>query len=91
MTRVTISHRWPSVFVDVDGHAGDHDVCTIISTVCNMIVMALPENVEPEIYSDGRVRIIRDAAERKLIDVVMTAEDVFRELQDRYPDCIKVI
>lgn len=91
MTTVTISHSWFSAFLNVEGHAGDHDVCTIISTITNMVAAALPEGVEPDIYEDGHVMIKRDAAERRVIAVTEVAETMFKELEAEYPEHIKVV
>lgn len=91
MTTVTINHSWFSAFLDVEGHAGDHDLCTIISTIANMVAASLPEGVEPDIYTDGRVMIKRDVAERRVIAVMEVAEMLFKELEEEFPDKIKVI
>lgn len=91
MTTITISHSWFSAFMDVKGHAGDHDVCTAISTITNMVVAALPEGVEPDIYEEGHVMVKRDVAERRVIEVTAVAEKMFKELEEQHPGCLKVI
>lgn len=91
MTTITLSYSWCSVYYECKNHAGDHDLCTIISTISNMIVSALPEGVMPDKYESGHVLIQRVMPERQLLEVVKTAEKVLRGLAEDNPKYILMI
>ena len=71
-------------------HSGDHDVCTIVSTLSNVIVeQCYIEGHEPTIYNKGHVRV--DMPYSRDAQVVFRAvEGVMRQAAHQLPDHIKI-
>lgn len=94
MTRVTLktdSHG--DIFYDCENHAGDYDVCTIMSTLSNVLVAAaLSEGVQPLEYDEdsGHVRIDIDYASAETVKVFDTVMEVIEQVAEQYPDYVKV-
>lgn len=78
------------IMFDCQNHAGDHDLCTIISTLCNVLVeQSLHAGVEPTIYNEGHVRIDMpfSGTAWETLHIVM---DLLRQLEKQHPDHIKI-
>lgn len=79
------------VYFEVLNHADDHDVCTIISTLCNVIVEAcLAADREPTEYSPGHVRIDMPSVDEKTL---YTCNIVYKQIENVariHPDYIKI-
>lgn len=71
-------------------HAGDNAVCTIVSTLSNVIVeQCFIEEHEPTIYNKGHVRV--DMPYSKDAQTVFRAvEGVMRQAAHQHPDHIKI-
>lgn len=80
-----------TIMFDCTNHAEDHDACTIMSTLCNVLVEATFETgTEPTIYEKGRVRIdIYDADDETLhlFDVVW---NVMKQAEEQQSEFIKL-
>lgn len=78
------------IFFDCINHADDHDACTIMSTLCNVLVAeCFRQDREPTIYNKGHVRIdmpYSDAA----FEVFAAVEEAMRQAMHQHPDHIKI-
>lgn len=93
MTKIilTITANRKDIFFDCLNHTGDHDVCTIISTLCNVLVAeCLRLNTKPTIYEEGHVRIDLEYASAPTIEVFRAVEEVFKGVERNHPDIVKV-
>lgn len=80
-----------NIFFDCINHADDHDACTIVSTLCNVLVEAcFREDKEPTIYNKGHVRIDISNADEKTIAVFRTVEKVMLQAADQHPEHIQI-
>ena len=91
MTRVLISIVKRDVYVEIENHAGDREVCGIISAYTNMLVAICRENrIEPETYESGHVKIYISDAHKSLVRVFIAAKKLFEATAEAYPEHIKV-
>ena len=93
MTKVIISigDDGSSFFFDCENHSGDHDVCTIASTLCNVVVQrCMDMGYEIDEYKEGHVRISGDKCDEGTNMVMRTVLKVFEEVQRQNPDHLKV-
>lgn len=93
MTKIIISpgDDGGSFFFDCENHSGDHDVCTIASTLCNVVAQrCMDQGYEIDIYEPGHVRISGDKCDEGTNVVLRTVLKVFEELQYQNPDFVKV-
>lgn len=91
MTKVMINiDDISGIFFDCQMHSGDHDACTIISTLCNVLVEeCFRQDREPTIYNPGHVRIdmpYSDAA----YEVFAAVEEVMQQAARQHPEHIKI-
>lgn len=90
MTQVTISIDRDTCYLDILEHAGNHDVCTIVSTVANVILMHYPNDFEPEIWQPGHVRIMDCHANEETKAVFRAAKKTLQGLALQEPGYIVV-
>jgi len=92
MTKVIMDiHEDGSIFFDCENHSDDYDVCTIVSTLCNVLVVASNRaNFEPTEYKPGHVRIYIPKAEYPLIETFRAVEDTLKEVQKQNPKYVKI-
>lgn len=90
MTKVVMDIRKDgTVLYECTNHAGDHDVCTAISTISGMLARAaLRVNVEPLKYEEGNVRIYIDKAGYPTLEVFRVAEEAIKDLVKQHPEYI---
>lgn len=91
MTKVMMNiDELNGIFFDCINHAEDHDACTIMSTLCNILVeTCFRADCEPTIYNKGHVRIdmpYSDSAK----EIFQTVEAVMRQAASQHPDHIKI-
>lgn len=86
MTTITISVHRDSVFLDCVNHAGDYDVCTIISTLCRVLAL----QTEPTVYEPGHVKIIDDHASEETKAVFRAVERTMRDAAEAHPEHITI-
>ena len=80
-----------SIMFDCDNHAGDHDVCTIISTQCNVLVEAcFRADDEPTIYNRGHVRIDLIRPSYPIAEVFRTVEAQMRKVAKMHPEYVMI-
>ena len=79
------------VYFDCLNHASDHDVCTIVTTLCDVLVAeALMLNHEPDKYEKGHINIYLPATERHHREVFKAVKMVFEHIEDEHPGQVKV-
>lgn len=91
MTKVMMSiDNANGIFFDCINHAEDHDACTIVSALCNVLVAeCFRQNKEPTIYNKGHVRIdmpYSDAA----FEVFAAVEEAMRQASMQNPEHIRI-
>lgn len=79
------------IMFDCLNHADDHDACTIMSALCNVLVEAsFRAGSEPTVYNKGHVRIDLYHADYPIAEVFRTVEKVMRQAEKQHPDNIKI-
>ena len=79
------------IMFDCINHAEDHDACTIMSTLSNVLVEAcFRAGSEPTIYNKGHVRIDLVHADYPIAEVFRTVESVMRKAEEQHPDHIRI-
>ena len=81
------------ILFDCINHAGDHDVCGIVTTLCNVLVIAADRaGYEPTTYTDGHVPIdvSHPSPDGLLEEVFETVWEVFRQASKQYPEHLKI-
>lgn len=92
MTKVMMHiNKSGDIMYDCQNHADDHDVCTIMSTLCNVLVEAtFMANNEPTIYNSGHVRIDITDADYPTLEVFRAVMGVIKQAAEQHPDFIKI-
>ena len=91
MTKVIMNIKGGSIMYDCLNHAGDHDACTVMATLSNVLVEAADRiGVEATIYNPGHVRVDIPDASAETIEVFEAVKEVIRHAAVRYPEHIKV-
>lgn len=91
MTKVMANIKGDDVYMDVLNHADDHDVCTIISTLCNVLINAcLMHDVPPIEYKAGHVRIDVPNADDDVKAVFTAVYSQIMDVAAQYPDSIRI-
>ena len=92
MTKVIMNiDRHGNIMFDCLSHSDDHDVCTIISTLCNVLVEAcLGAGYEPTMYAKGHVRIDMNKAPYPTTEVFRTVGRVMHQVAEQNPEHIRI-
>lgn len=91
MTKVIFNIDKNDVYVDCTNHAGDHDACTIVSTLMNVLVAKCMMCHKPiNKYEGGRVFINTHFSDPKDIDVFEAVKFTLEKAAEEYPDSIKI-
>lgn len=78
------------MYYECMNHAGDHDVCTIVSTLSNVIAEeCFIEGHEPTIYNKGHVRVDMPYS-KEAYTVFRAVEGVMNQVARQHPDHIKI-
>ena len=91
MTKVMMSiDDISGIFFDCQNHAEDHDACTIMSSLCNVLVAeCFRKGKEPTIYNPGHVRIDMPYS-NDTFEVFAAVEEAMRQAAHQLPDHIKI-
>ena len=91
MTKVMINiDDISGIFFDCINHADDHDACTIMSTLCNVLVAeCFRQGKEPTIYNKGHVRIDLPYSD-EAFEVFAAVEEAMKQAAKQHPDHIKI-
>lgn len=91
MTKVMINiDDISGMYYEAMTHADDHDVCTIVSTLSNVIVeQCFIEGHEPTIYNKGHVRVDMPYS-KDAYTVFRAVEGVMQQAARQHPDHIKI-
>lgn len=80
-----------TIMFDCQNHAGDEDACTIMATLCNVLVEAsFRAGQSPTTYKPGHVRIDIAEADDKTLHVFNTVWSVMKQAADQQPSHIKL-
>lgn len=91
MTKVIMNIENGNIMFDCANHSDDHDACTIISTLCNVLVEATYRvGREPTIYNTGHVRIDLFKADEQTIYLFRTVYAVIEHAARQNPEYIKL-
>lgn len=92
MTKVImIIDEHSNIMFDCMNHADDHDVCTIVSTLCNVLVEeCFTLGKEPTTYHEGHVRIDLSEAPYPAIEVFRAVGKQLERVEHKYPDYVRI-
>ena len=92
MTKVTLEIKDNGdIMYDCFNHAGDHDVCTIISTLSNVLCEAsFRAGRDPTCYNKGHVRVDIPGADEPTIEVFRTVQHVMEQVALQHPDHVNL-
>lgn len=92
MTRLILNiDKKTNIYFDCENHAEDHDVCTIISTLCNVLVAEMIRiGLSPQIYQEGHVRIEIPEAGYLTAYLFQTVKTVFEEVAEQEPKHVRI-
>lgn len=80
-----------TIMFDCQSHADDHDACTIVSTLTNVLVeAAIRAKSCPTAYGKGHVRLDISGADDKTIYLFETVLEVMKQAADQQPDYIRI-
>lgn len=80
-----------TVMFDCLNHSDDHDVCTIVSTLCNVLVEAcFQSGHEPTVYNKGHVRIDITEAPYPTLETFRIVDKLLRAVAEQNPDFVKI-
>lgn len=91
MTKILMNIKPDSVYMDCINHANNHDVCTIISTLCNVCVAECIRNgISPKIYEDGHVLIDAVFADKKASEVFEAVALTLSQVAEEHPTYVRI-
>ena len=80
-----------NLMFDCENHAGDHDACTIMATLCNVLVTrTLKLKREPTTYTPGHVRLDIPNADLETITIFQTVYETMEQAAKLQPEFIKI-
>lgn len=89
--RMTITREDGPLWFDCRGHAGDREVCGMISTVLNFLVIYMSDQgIVPKIYDKGHLQFEIYASNLHINRVFRAVETTLKQLEIYYPENIKV-
>lgn len=88
MTKVLISIYRTSCYYEAEGHAGNHDVCTILSTLEGVLTTAqTPRQYDAE---SGHCQIVIDDATDAQKTVFRAVQSVLQQVAEQFPEHVKL-
>lgn len=92
MTKVMMNiNKSGDIMFDCQNHADDHDVCTIMSTLSNVLVEAtFMAGKEPTTYNPGHVRIDIYDADFSTLEIFRAVMGVIKQAAKQHPEFIKI-
>lgn len=93
MTKVIMDadHLSRTIMFDCQNHADDHDACTIMSALVNVLVeAAMRAKTSPTAYGKGHVRLDIEGADDNTLYVFDTVFEVMKQAADQHSDYIKI-
>ena len=80
-----------TLYFDCETHAGDKEVCLIMSTACNVLVLRCDKRgYDVDVCESGHVRIDIERADPETCAVARALLDLFLYLEEVYPENVKV-
>lgn len=92
MTRVIFHVGGGSAYIDINMHSGDHDVCTMISTIANVIICGTEErgNIVTKVYEPGHVRMCGEHIDTHDMHILEAARTALECIEDEHPEHIRI-
>lgn len=91
MTKVIFNIKPDMAYFDCLQHSEDHDVCTIVSTLCNVLVAeCMRSGVAPKVYAPGHVCISAEKVDAKCIEVFEAVHTVFAQVEEQHSENVKL-
>ena len=89
--RLDITREDGPLWFDCREHAGDREVCGMISTLLNFLVIYMSgEGVVPTVYEKGHLQFDLYVSNRNINKVFRAVETTLKSLETHYPEHIKV-
>jgi uncharacterized protein YsxB (DUF464 family) len=89
--RLDITREDGPLWFDAKDDAGDREVCGMISTVLNFLVIYMSElGVAPKIYDKGHLQFELYVTNTHINRVFRAVETTLKQLEIHYPEHIKV-
>ena len=80
-----------SIYFDCRNHADMKDVCIMVSTLCNVLIMACRDHdIEPKEIADGHLCFDIPGAPYPLEQTFRWVQKVFEEIEAQFPDHFKI-
>lgn len=93
MTKVMFEVHDYGLMFDCMNHADDHDVCTVVSTLCNVLVAGckrFDHDFKPTEYGKGHVRIDLRMVDDIRLELFNSVMAVMEELSKQNPKYLKI-
>ena len=91
MTKIIFNVTDKSVYVDCLQHADNHDVCTIISTLMNVLTAeCMRQGKSPAAYEPGHVLIDATFDDISAIEVFNAVYQVLSVVADEHPEHVRL-
>lgn len=89
--RLSITREDGPLWFDCRGHAGDREVCGMVSTLLNFLVVYMSERgYTPSVYEPGHLQFDIYISDMHINRVFRAAVTTLRQLENHYPDNLKV-
>lgn len=91
MTEIKYRIMGRYVYVRLESHSHDHDVCTILSTLVNVLISAcIRAGIQPKEYRPGLVFIEANNVSPYCMEVFETIYPVLLQVAEDNPDYVKL-
>lgn len=91
MTKLVINLKGNSAYVDCLKHSDNHDVCTIVSSLMNVLVTeCIREGVRPKIYEPGHVLIDAEFDSDRPLEVFKAVSETFKQVEAQHKEYLKI-
>lgn len=80
-----------SIYFDCRNHAGLKDVCIMVSTLCNVLIVACGDlGITPRDDEDGHLCFDITDAPEALIQTFRWVQKVFDEIEAQFPENLRI-
>ena len=94
MTKISLSitREDGPLWFDCVGHAGNREVCGMISTILNFLVVYMAERGHaPSVYEPGHLQFDLYMSDLHINRVFRAVVTTLQELENQHPDNIKIL
>lgn len=91
MTKIIYRNTDHNIYFDCVNHADDHDVCTIVSTLVNVLVAeCLKSEIAIKTYEPGHVTISAENANEFVSNAFETVNLLLSQVAEEYKSYVKL-